>query len=290
MKAVDYCHSIGVSHRDLRQGNILFTEKGDLKIIGFGLSTLMEKKIEEPKNRTCISYFAPEVIHLYTDSKSDVWSLGVLLYVMLSGFYPFSGNTIDQTFESILMERVKFEHKKFDKVSEEAKDLIRKMLNKDSDYRFTIKQCLEHKWFKCTSSKDPEIDTTFMRRFIQANKHSMFKAAAMNLFIKYVSEEEIRKITEQFKAIDTDNSGYIEIDEFTKAIKKMNSKISPNMIEKIFKNIDCYSQNNKINYSEFILMSIDSQKVLNENHIVKLYSEFDTNNDGFISKGKFYFH
>ena len=93
-------------------------------------------------------YIAPEVFERNYTAKIDLWSMGVVLYILLSGKVPFPGNNNEEIIKNVLKGEYHFKHKVFDKVSEEGKDLIKKLLVKDPAKRYSAKEALEHPWIK----------------------------------------------------------------------------------------------------------------------------------------------
>ncbi|KAL3523723.1 hypothetical protein ACH5RR_016557 [Cinchona calisaya] len=147
VSAMSFCHHMGIAHRDIKPDNILFDERGKLKLADFGsaewfgVNNNMEGIVGTPY------YVAPEVLRgREYNEKVDVWSAGVILYIMLSGVPPFFGETPTQTFEAVLRGNLRFPPKLFRSVSPEAKDLLRKMICKDVCRRFSADQVLRHPW------------------------------------------------------------------------------------------------------------------------------------------------
>lgn len=139
---------------------------------------------------------APEVIKNDNfDSSADVWSLGVLLYIFLSGYMPFSAKEESELFEKITNAKYGFAHKEFRHVSDEAKDLIRKMLVIDPKQRPTALQILEHSWFsKFTTTQTPSdtvphFDDEVFERLRMFKGETFFKRAAMNILVKMLSKD-----------------------------------------------------------------------------------------------------
>jgi len=143
--AINHCHSNQVAHRDIKPENIMYTdEKGtDIKIIDFGLSKMA--KLRELKTVVGTPYYvAPEVLEGSYGFECDCWSLGVIMYILLSGYLPFPGNTPAEVFDKVRNSVVRFHHKEFDDVSEHAKDLIAKLLTKNKKERYTCIEALKH--------------------------------------------------------------------------------------------------------------------------------------------------
>jgi len=157
LSATEYLHENGIAHRDLKPENLLISsESGGLqvKIADFGLSKDFS---DSNAMTTCCgspSYVAPEVLQqgMYNNS-CDIWSIGVILYVLLSGFLPFFGETQEELFDKILTGSYSFANKVWDEISPTAKDLVTKMLTLNEEDRPTAKQCLEHPWFKASNPR-----------------------------------------------------------------------------------------------------------------------------------------
>lgn len=153
MKAIAHCHHLGVAHRDVKPDNILFNDSNELKLADFGSdecfreSHLMSGVVGTPY------YVAPEVLagRDYSE-KVDIWSAGVIMYIMLVGVPPFYGDSATEIFEAMLRANLRFPTRTFHSVSPAAKELIRRMLCKDISRRFSAEQVLRHPWM--TSNGD----------------------------------------------------------------------------------------------------------------------------------------
>ncbi|XP_047956950.1 phosphoenolpyruvate carboxylase kinase 2-like [Salvia hispanica] len=146
MAAVSFCHRMGVAHRDIKPDNILFDSRGRLKLADFGSAELFD--VSEMSGVVGTPYYvAPEVLMGRDyDEKVDVWSAGVILYIMLAGVPPFYGDGAAETFEAVLRGNLRFPPKIFRSVSPEAKDLLRKMICRDPSRRLSAEQVLRHPW------------------------------------------------------------------------------------------------------------------------------------------------
>ncbi|CAK9160042.1 unnamed protein product [Ilex paraguariensis] len=147
MEAIAHCHRRGVAHRDIKPDNILFNNRNQLKLADFGSAEcfrdgeLMTGIVGTPY------YVAPEVVagRDYNE-KVDVWSAGVVLYIMLAGFPPFYGDSATEIFETVSRANLRFPASVFQSVSPATKDLLRRMLCKDVSRRFTADTVLRHPW------------------------------------------------------------------------------------------------------------------------------------------------
>lgn len=143
MEAIAHCHRNGVAHRDIKPDNILFNGYNELKLADFGSAEyfgdggLMSGTVGTPY------YVAREVLAGCEYNETvDVWSAGVILYIMLSGIPPFYGETVSEIFEAVVRANLRFPRSLFGSVSAEAKDLMRRMLCKDASRRLSADQVL----------------------------------------------------------------------------------------------------------------------------------------------------
>jgi calcium/calmodulin-dependent protein kinase I len=153
VEGVDYLHSKGIAHRDLKPENLLCSENEEgvvIKIADFGLSKAFSNGSVLETSCGTPDYAAPEVLRMdgAYDKSVDLWSMGVITYVVLCGFPPFYGKTQAHLFEKILNAEYDFPDPEWTNISEEAKDFIRHLLVLDIDKRYTTKQCLDHPWLK----------------------------------------------------------------------------------------------------------------------------------------------
>jgi len=150
--ACAYLHSIGIVHRDLKPENLLLESKGPdakVKIADFGLSKIMEAQSVLQTACGTPGYVAPEVlIGEGYNQEVDVWSIGVIMYILLCGFPPFYAENNSKLFEKIMAGTYSFPSPYWDKVSASAKDLVKCMLVVDPKNRYTSAQVMEHPWIK----------------------------------------------------------------------------------------------------------------------------------------------
>jgi|UniRef100_A0A6U5DNC8 calcium/calmodulin-dependent protein kinase I len=163
MLSMEYLHSLNIVHRDVKPENILYICPGgnDIKLIDFGYAGVWAT--DKPLTGLCGTpdYVAPEVLTWYEDEDqgtpygkgSDMWSLGVLLYVILSGCSPFSGDDEEQLLKLVQEAKYEFYENEWQGISENAKDLIRKLLVVDPTQRLTMEEVISHPWLAETVGK-----------------------------------------------------------------------------------------------------------------------------------------
>ena len=151
--AVYYLHSFGIIHRDVKPENILMTDKteyADIRLLDFGLSKIVRQgeKCTEPYGT--LSYVSPEVLQdIPYDERCDLWSIGVITYLLLSGVLPFDDeNNIKEIARKTVYEKTPFYPSLFQNVSKEAIDFVDKLLQKDPDKRMKMTELFEHPWMK----------------------------------------------------------------------------------------------------------------------------------------------
>lgn len=157
--AIGYLHSLGIVHRDLKPENLLYSSNDErspnydvIKVADFGLAKVVHGGSDHSMTTTCGTpgYVAPEVLEQAGGygPEVDVWSIGVILYILLCGFPPFYDENNAVLFQQIKKGDYSFPSPYWDDISDGAKDLVRKILQVDPKKRLTIKQCLDHPWIK----------------------------------------------------------------------------------------------------------------------------------------------
>ncbi|XP_039947437.1 death-associated protein kinase 2-like isoform X7 [Hirundo rustica] len=155
---VEYMHARLIAHFDLKPENIMLQEKDvpkpRIKIIDFGLAQQLEDGITFRSLCGTPQYIAPEVVNYEPLSPAtDMWSIGVITYILLSGLSPFQGETDAETLSNVVAGAYEFEERCFSQTSEMAKDFIRQLLVKEPEHRMTAAGCLVHPWIQPLSRK-----------------------------------------------------------------------------------------------------------------------------------------
>eukprot|EP01084_Bolivina_argentea_P028721 53343_1 len=163
--ACKYLHSLGIVHRDLKPENILCLDETDdtqIVISDFGLSKFATPLMQRggmtmPCGTLC--YVAPEVLTKTAYGKKvDVWSIGCIMHLLLRGVLPFDGYTEQQIRDKTLHKTLNLTHVKWQRVSEDAKDLVKNLLMKDPSQRLSVENALEHRWFDALKEEPPTND------------------------------------------------------------------------------------------------------------------------------------
>ena len=290
--SIKYCHENGIIHRDIKAENILVQDSLNLfvKIIDFGSCEILTKsKLTSTYKVGSPSYIAPEVLNGEEyDYCCDIWSLGVLMYYLLSGNKPFTGNTEEEIYKAIKTNELKFKDVIWESISNEAKELIKSMLVKNKKKRINIDQALNSEWIiKSINKNAKELhDEQYLREHIVENIKKFKNINQLQLFalfyvlhnqIDFYKSEEIIKITKEFYYYDKDGDGRLSEDELYKMLTEggVSKEDLNHIINDVF-SIFGDNQGKSLSYEGFILMGLSNKKdFINDKIIQKLFLLID---------------
>jgi len=277
-QAINHCHAQNIVHRDIKPDNVMITVEDDVRLIDFGLSKASKSGKQLKTVAGTPFYMAPEVLDGAYSKQADIWSLGVILYTLVSGYLPFQGSNAADVFRKIKEGDFHFNHPEFNSVSTECKDLIKKLLVVKEKSRLTGQNALKHPWFKLQSETDagatgPElkIGDDVLSRLRSFKGVSTFKKAAMNLLVKTATETEVKALRAAFQQIDTDGTGLIKAAELRDILLHRRMNVSDQEISDIIEQMD-YHNNKMINYSEFLAATIDVRNFLTEGRLRAVFN------------------
>ncbi|KAJ9176994.1 hypothetical protein P3X46_012251 [Hevea brasiliensis] len=283
---VEACHSLGVMHRDLKPENFLFhsvEEDAALKTTDFGLSVFYKPGETFSDVVGSPYYVAPEVLRKHYGPEADVWSAGIILYILLSGVPPFWAETEIGIFRQILQGKIDFESEPWPSISESAKDLIRKMLDRNPRRRPSAHEVLCHPWIVDDRiAPDKPLDSAVLSRLKQFSAMNKLKKMALRVIAERLSEEEIGGLKELFKMIDTDNSGTITFDELKEGLKRVGSELMECEIKDLMDAADI-DNSGTIDYGEFLAATVHLNKLEREENLVSAFAFFDKDGSGYIT-------
>ncbi|KAL1196365.1 Calcium-dependent protein kinase 31 [Cardamine amara subsp. amara] len=286
VNVLQICHFMGVMHRDLKPENFLLSsndENAMLKAIDFGCSVFIEEG-EVYKDRVGSAYYiAPEVLQGNYGKEADIWSAGIILYILLCGKPPFVTEPEEQMRNEIQNAHIDFESKPWPLIPLEAKDLVMKMLIRNPKKRISAAQVLEHSWIKNGEASDKPIDGVVLSRLKQFRAMNKLKKVALKIIAESLSEEEIKGLKTMFTNIDTDKSGTITLEELKTGLTKLGSKLSKTEVEKLMEAVDV-DGSGTIDIDEFISATMHRYKLDRVKHVFKLFQHFDKDNNGHITK------
>ncbi|OIT34515.1 PREDICTED: calcium-dependent protein kinase 20-like isoform X1 [Nicotiana attenuata] len=284
---VEACHSLGVMHRDLKPENFLFVdqqEESPLKTIDFGLSVFFRPGETFGDVVGSPYYVAPEVLRKHYGQECDIWSAGVIIYILLSGVPPFWDETEQGIFEQVLKGELDFVSEPWPTISESAKDLVRKMLVRDPKKRLTAHEVLCHPWVRVGGvAPDKPLDCAVLSRLNQFSAMNKLKKIAVRVIAESLSEEEIAGLKEMFKMIDTDNSGNITLEELKKGLERVGANLKDSEIVSLMQAADI-DNSGTIDYGEFLAAMLHLNKIQKEDHMYAAFSYFDEDGSGYITQ------
>jgi calcium-dependent protein kinase len=307
ISAITYLHSEGVFHGDIKPENIMIdnykkcriSNKAseseilgfDIKLIDFGTSKMFNKPKVFHNLVGTAYYVAPEVILGGYHKQCDLWSCGVVFYVMLTGCFPFNGETDDEIYQKIKYDKPNMNIKELKNISPESIDLLTQLLEKDPIERISAEKALEHSAFvklktllkKCNQNLMHNNNSQMIMKKLKKSRTSKFHQA-ITAFIthNYLSKEVRLKHREIFKAIDLNGDGRITKEELIEGYAKIGCEYTTQEIEDIIANID-RDNNGFIEVEEFITASVDINVLLSDTNIKLAFETIDRDGSGLVS-------
>ena len=290
LKALSFIHSKNIVHRDIKPENILFSNKKDystLKLIDFGLATTESDK----KSVGTPYYMSPEIINGETCPKSDIWSVGVIVYLMLTGKQAFevdknqnkqnennTENHKNPVFEKIKNEDYDLEAL-YNTEKEDAIDFVRRCLTKSLNKRYDSQQCLNHPWIQKYCSKDFSNYHLFnetKNTLLDFRKKTALQKEIYYFIAKVSKESDLVKLKNFFNKLDRRNIGFLSIEDIGFGFKEVGIQISDSELNLIWEGLD-FHKDGKINYSEFLAAMISSYNFEKEEKLLSVFNLFKEN-------------
>ena len=257
--------------------------KYGIKLDDFNLSKIVKNNKLNMKN---IHYLSPEAINNNNENGNcDIWACGIIMYYLLSGIFPFSGEKEDEIKTKISLGKVTFDFDKFNGISEDAKDLIRKCLKKDKSRRLTIIDALAHPFFD--DLKDSKIyledEKKILENLKNQQEHPLFYQMVLT-FISYHFDDNqlLHELSRIFYKIDANTDGKITKEDLKNAYDEAGEKISKDELEEIINMVD-FDKNGFIEYEEFIRVCIPEDRLFTQTNLKNAFDLFDTEKKGEIT-------
>ena len=286
MSCIQYCHNHNICHRDLKPENLLYLNPGSerdnrIKVIDFGLSQSADKL----KTKVGTAYYvSPEILKGNYTQLCDIWSAGVILYILLTGDPPFNGASDQIIYNKIMKFDFSFPENKWKHISKEAKDLLQNHMLVPENKRATAKKVLEHTWFK----NAPDVPLTSLgfttNFFIDYIQGSNMKKMSLMYIASRLDENEINNLKKVFSAFDKSKDGQISYEELRQGLIQLKSnRITEQDVYFLFQALDV-DRNGKIDYTEFIAATLQRANYLRNDRLLEAFLNFDKDKSGKITK------
>jgi len=284
-----YLHRNLVCHRDLKPENFLFQfaqkpiEQNVLKLIDFGLSCTFKPGQRFKTKAGTPYYVAPQVLQGNYDEASDLWSVGVIMYVLLCGYPPFYAESDAEVLQAVKAGKFDFTPADWNFVSSDAKELIKGLLRMDEKTRLNAESAYKHKWIKeqAPAAKSVNLKQGYvdnLRNFCGQNK---LKKAALHVIAGQLGEMQVKNLRELFISLDADGDGMLTPKELEGGVTKAGIKMGTDL-QALIRDMDADSSG-AIDYTEFIASAIDMKTATQEDNCWAAFCVFDKDGNGKIS-------
>ncbi|CAK0828672.1 unnamed protein product [Prorocentrum cordatum] len=291
LRAIFYLHEQRICHRDLN-GTVaafLFQSKDPiegnvLKLIDFGLSAKF-KDGEPMSSRAGTPYYvSPQVLAGKYNHLCDLWSAGVIMYILLCGTPPFFGNNDQEVLAKVKYGNLTFNPREWSGVSQDAKDLVRMLVKMNPSERLNAEQALNHSWIKNRAPRatNAPLPTNFVPRLRKFRCRSKFSKAVLHVIASQLNEFQIKSLRETFLALDNNGDGLLSLTELKEGLSQAGITDLPEDLKEIMEGIDS-DGSGVIDYTEFLAATIEKRQYIQEDVCWTAFRVFDLNGDGKIT-------
>jgi len=284
VNAVRYIHEHNITHRDLKLENFLLqdrTDEAELKLIDFGLSRHFKKAEKMTVPVGTPYYVAPEVLRGVYDEKCDMWSLGVITYMLLSGTPPFPGGGEGEILQRVKKGQFSLDINRFEGVSDHAKDFIRKLLVMDPKKRMSASEAQAHEWMHDWEDEKKPLSLDIAQSLKEFHNYGAMKKLVCEVLAYTLIPEQIHDLREEFSKIDKDNTGEFTIEQFREALGS-SAHLSEDEADEIFNDMDL-EHDGKIHWHEFIAATL-SKCEYDERNLKLAFDRLDWEHHGYLTE------
>lgn len=281
--AISYLHAHNVVHRDLKLQNFVYesVEGRHLKLIDFGWSKIWDPKSMMAATAGTADYIAPEVIEGKYTSKCDLWSLGVIVYMMLCGEPPFFGS-LHTKFDQIRRCKYDLDQDVWNSISPTAKEFVQALLVKNPESRLSVKEALAHRWIsRRTDFWEAEVSPKVLKSLQHVTHISKFQRSCLLAMAWSLSVEEREKVRGTFLAMDGNKDGVVSLAELRKVLDEHKIPL-PDDFEETFALLDVM-KTGELNYREFLAAVAFARVSLHSDLVRETFRRFDRSDKGCIT-------
>jgi len=289
LRALFYMHTLQVAHRDLKIENLclmnkLPVEQNTLKVIDFGCATTFNEG-EYMETKCGAPYFvAPQILAGKYTQAVDLWTVGVIMYILLCGYPPFFGESDAEILSKVRIGIFYFSAADWKHVSPSAKELVKSLLKLNPADRLNAKQALHHEW---VSSKAPRIRSPVKLRYLenmrQFGTFNLLKKSTLKIMAAQLDEEYTKPLVDTFMWLDGSGEGTISAAEVREGLVKSghDEQVIPTDLEEVVRQIDA-DGSGELEISEFVASTLDPRIYTKEEFCWAAFRIFDQNCDGLI--------
>lgn len=285
--AVGYIHGRNITHRDLKCENFLYEDKKDdhLRLIDFGFSNMVKPGMKSTMTDVCgtLDFMAPEVLRGNYTQKCDMWSLGVIVFMMLSGKAPFGGPRVsdEETINNIKSCTYNISKSPWTKISDPAKDFVKSLLNVKWDERLSAADALKSEWIaKRGTLKAKELDIATVQDMQKFSQAADCRKVCMQAMAWSLTAADRKKMRQKFLDIDVDRNGTVSMAELKQAMEELGTSFDG--IEDVFKSMDA-NGDDSVSYNEFLTAMAHTRVHMHADLIRDTFRRFDVDESGYIT-------
>lgn len=286
LAAICYLHAHRFAHRDVKPENFLFHDcspDSQLKIIDFGLACQYEPGKRMSTKAGTAYYVAPEVLKGDYTEKCDVWSAGVISFVLLCGYPPFAGDSDPEILKKVKTGNFEFRSPEWDAISQGAKNLVTQMLTFDPALRPSAEVAHMSPWLKFKGTPDAgKLSKDFIPRLQTFRASSKMRKVALTALAQQLPDDDIESLQNTFKALDTNGDGTLSLEEIKDAMVQSGLKV-PKALEDLLQAVDCNGSGG-LDYTEFLAATIDQKLYMQRDICWAAFRIFDLDGDGKITR------
>ena len=288
LSALVYLHSLNIVHRDLKLENMLLEKNGSnvIKLADFGIATELKPGKKLNSMIGTVNYIAPEVIKRKYDSQCDLWSCGVIVYILLSGTLPFKYPSKKKSLKKISKGQYSMDDRNWENISESGKSFVKSLLELDPKVRLSAKAAFNTQWVQVaqtTNARPSILESTAMNLKNFSETHKFQRAVIRYITSQLVTQVDKNELISVFRALDSSGDGKLTQTELVPYCKKVfGDSFSDEDIQQIMKRVDT-DGSGYIDYSEFIAAAMDKKKLLSEEKLEAAFKAFDTDHNGKIT-------
>jgi calcium-dependent protein kinase len=280
--AVAYLHAHRICHRDLKLENFLYDSANSehLKLIDFGLASFCPDQTTLRQRCGSLMYVAPEVLTKSYTEQADLWSMGVISFMLLTGEPVFHG-TGKKIFRAIQMGQVHYSSPCFQRLSPLAQDFVQKLLVADPTTRLTARGALEHPFIAKRHKSVIAIDVDILGGLRSYAQASHFRRACLSMMAWSLSREDRKYLMNSFLELDTERTGTISLTQFKRVLVD-NFRIDAVEAEELVACLDM-DHDKELCYSEFLALALQDRLRMHQQALRETFSRFDRQEKGAIT-------